>query len=132
MKGTPSEYMPVKAETQNAVLDWVRATEEFHFHYIRIGQVLNGLCHDAHPGSAAAVSTNYSHSVKNLFRLRKHMSDVLETLLFDMSKPKQPSYARGGSTSSSKAGQLTAHTQLLREINQSACEALSKISTSYA
>lgn len=132
MKGVPSEYMSTKAEIQNAVLDWVRATEEFHFYYLRIGEVLKSLPFNAHPGSTVAVSTNHSRRARRLLQLRKHMKDVLETLLFHMSKPKQSSYGGSESVHASKPSQLAAHAQLLREINQNACEELTQFSTSLA
>jgi hypothetical protein len=133
MQSAPLEFIDARFEATNAVLEWVRVTEEFHSYYVQIGEVLKGLSFNAHPGSTIAASTQGSHRLKNLHALQKHMNDVLATLLFDVSKPKRPT--KGNTTSSSnelKLNQLLAHAELIGEINKKARKELLQLTNSYA
>jgi hypothetical protein len=103
-----STYEASSAEVQTVIIDWVEATEAFHRRYAKLTEVINKL-----QSSSRTKSVQQRERLKNLTVLRRHMSDVLMTLLMDM----------GGQQSSrsalpSKPGQLRTHASLLTELTQ--------------
>lgn len=115
MATTKLEYNMTSTEAQTVVLDWVKATEEFHQRYYQINEVINGIHNRKQQwansnGSGAA---NYQSKVQHLLRLRQHMNNVLTTLLTDMSVQKPDRQQ-----TPSKPGQLISHTRLLRDLNR--------------
>jgi hypothetical protein len=103
-----STYEASSTEVQTVIMDWVEATEAFHRRYAKLTEVINTL-----QSSSRTKSIQQRERLKNLTVLRRHMSDVLMTLLVDM----------GGQQSSrsalpSKPGQLRTHASLLTELTQ--------------
>lgn len=101
-------YEASPAEMQRIILDWVRATEEFHGRYAQLTEVINAL-----QVTARRQPTHYRVRLRKLTALRQHMSDVLMTLMLDMSQP-----SSNRSQGPSKPGQLNAHARLLEQLNQ--------------
>lgn len=126
MKSIQSTYTATAAEAQNAILDWVRATEEFHQHYFGINQAINGLSYGAHPRTTDHCPRRVK--VQHLLKLRQYMCDVLTTLLSDMDTPT----AKRRRISSSKPGQLVSHTRLLQEINRKVVNELAQLTAPQA
>lgn len=89
-------------------MEWVKASEAFHHRYAKLTKVINTL-----QIAARRQPTASRARLRRLFELRQHMSDVLMTLLMDMSEP-QP----GRSAQPSKPGQLHSHITLLNEMNR--------------
>ncbi|MVM30725.1 hypothetical protein GO755_11840 [Spirosoma sp. HMF4905] len=104
-----SSYEASAEEVQKVIIEWARATEAFHGRYAKLNQVINALQAASRRQPTASNRTRLRH----LIDLREHMSDVLMTLLLDMSG-KKPS----PSAQSSKPGQLHSHASLLDELNR--------------
>ena len=104
----PSGYEASPAEVQTLVMEWVKATEAFHQRYAKLTKVINELQKTARRQPA----TNRAR-LRRLVDLRQHMSDVLMTLLLDMSGQRQ-----SRSNQPSKPGQLRSHAYLLDELNR--------------
>ena len=105
----PSQYQTAKSETYSVVLDWIQATQEFHCYHVQINEILKERACTHYAGS----STPKSHHVSRLDKLRKHMNDVLETLLVDMNSSPEVAHFN-----LSKAGRLITHARLLKDINK--------------
>lgn len=103
-----SVYEASPAEVQSVILDWVKATEAFHHRYANLTEVINKMQANArrHPGQSKT-------RLRKLIMLRQHMSDVLMTLLLDMTGEKSSRSAQP-----SKPGQLRSHACLLDELNR--------------
>ena len=103
-----SAYDASPTDVQEVILDWVKATEAFHLRYSKLTVVVNAL------QVAARRNPNASRArLRRLIELRQHMSDVLMTLLLDMTGSKP-----GRSVRPSKPGQLQSHACLLDELNR--------------
>ncbi|GAA4458652.1 hypothetical protein GCM10023189_31240 [Nibrella saemangeumensis] len=125
----PTYYMPV-AETQAVVMDWVKATEEFYQRYFQINEVINGAQRARYSRPRKKAFSDRAHNpdkMQALLKLRKQMSDVLTTLMVDMTAPKpvrQPE--------SSKPGKLMVHTRLLEDLNRNVAHELSRLTSPQA
>ncbi|CCH55738.1 hypothetical protein BN8_05022 [Fibrisoma limi BUZ 3] len=115
-------YEATPAEMQNVILDWVKATEEFHRRYSQLTEVINAL-----QASARRQPTANRTRLRTLTALRQHMSDVLMTLLLDMTGQKP-----GRSAQPSKPGQLQSHARLLEELNRKIDKELMRFTTAQA
>jgi len=104
-----SAYEASSAEIQTIIMEWVEATEQFHHRYAQLTEVINSLqaADRRRPNSA-----NRSR-LRKLITLRHHMSDVLMTLMLDMTGQKVSRSAQP-----SKPGQLHSHARLLTELNR--------------
>ncbi|GAB4049107.1 hypothetical protein [Spirosoma foliorum] len=103
-----SSYEASAEEIQKVIMEWARATEAFHGRYAKLNQVINSL------QVAARRNPKFNRTrLRQLIDLREHMSDVLMTLLLDMSGQKS-----GRSAQPSKPGQLHSHASLLDELNR--------------
>lgn len=113
------------SEAQTVVIDWVKATEEFHRRYFQINEVINNLSRGKRP----VVTTDRARStrIRSLLRIRQQMNDVLTTLLGDMADCKP-----GRHKAPSKPGQLMAHTKLLRELTREIDVELSRTTGAHA
>ena len=105
-----SSYEASAEEIQKVIMEWARATEAFHGRYAKLNQVINSL--QAAARRQPKANPNRMR-LRQLIDLREHMSDVLMTLLLDMSGQKS-----GRSMQSSKPGQLHSHASLLDELNR--------------
>lgn len=114
-----SAYEASSAEVQNIIMEWVEATEQFHRRYAKLTEVINAL----ESTTRRQPNTNKTR-LRKLHSLRHHMSDVLMTLLLDMSGQKN-----SRSTQPSKPGQLHSHARLLEELNREIDSELSGMST---
>ncbi|GAB3952346.1 hypothetical protein GCM10028805_34200 [Spirosoma harenae] len=103
-----SSYEASAEEIQKVVMEWARATDAFHHRYAKLTQAINSLQKTARQQPAANKAR-----LRKLIELREHMSDVLMTLMLDMSKQKT-----GRSAQPSKPGQLHSHASLLDELNR--------------
>jgi hypothetical protein len=103
-----STYEASSTEVQTVIMDWVEATEAFHRRYAKLTEVINTL-----QSSSRNKSVQQRERLKNLTVLRRHMSDVLMTLLMDMGGKQS-----GRSALPSKPGQLRTHASLLTELTQ--------------
>ncbi len=103
-----SVYEASPAEVQNVILEWVKVTEAFHYRYSNLSEVINKL-----QVNARRQPTQSKVRLRKLIVLRQHMSDVLMTLLLDMSGERSSRSAQP-----SKPGQLRSHTYLLDELNR--------------
>lgn len=112
----PSQYATTKSETHTAVLDWIQVTEEFHRYHSRINKILK----DKEFTHCTDSPASKSHRVSRLDTLRQHMSDVLETLLSDISRSPEVPYNNG-----LRANRLATHARLLREMNKKIARELS-------
>ena len=113
MKAAQPQFIVTKSEAQTIITNWVCATEEFHQHYSQISKVINGMS----KRQVMANSISYPQAnLRELMKLRQHMSDVLATLLMEMSKPTSAQQSNQ-STSPSKPGQIATHTRLIQDIN---------------
>ncbi|GAB3502973.1 hypothetical protein GCM10027341_31460 [Spirosoma knui] len=104
----PAGYEASSAEIQSVIIEWVEATEAFHRRYAKLTEVINTLQAAARRQPKADRSR-----LRRLIALRKQMSDVLMTLLLDMTGQKS-----GRSALPSKPGQLRSHASLLGELNR--------------
>lgn len=103
MQTTQPQLSASQRESRSVIINWVRATEEFHGQYVRINEVINSL--EANQRfTLTGSTTNTRRNVQALLQLRQYMSDVLATLLTDINK--------------SKPGQLTSHARLLQDISR--------------
>ncbi len=118
-------YMPV-AETQAVILDWVKATEEFYQRYFQINEVINGAQRARYSRSRKKTlsdRTGNPDKIQTLLHLRKQMSDVLTTLMVDMTSQKPVRQAEV-----SKPGKLMVHTRLLEDLNRNVAYELNRLS----
>ncbi|MFD2572530.1 hypothetical protein ACFSUS_17965 [Spirosoma soli] len=115
----PAGYEASPAEIQSVIIEWVRATEAFHRRYAKITEVINTLQATARRQPAADKAR-----LRRLVTLRQHMSDVLMTLLMDMTGQKS-----GRSAQPSKPGQLRSHACLLDELNREIDAELTSVTT---
>ncbi|GAB4008360.1 hypothetical protein GCM10028808_14280 [Spirosoma migulaei] len=104
-----SSYEPSAEEVQKTIMEWARATEAFHGRYAKLNQAINSLQTTSRRQPTAASRAR----LRKLIDLREYMSDVLMTLLLDMSGKKS-----GRSAQPSKPGQLHSHASLLDELNR--------------
>ena len=125
MEAALPQYNATKLESQTAILDWIRTTEEFYRSYMEVSQTLKDHRKTRYSRSATASSRH----IRNLQQLHLHMNEVLKMLLTDINK----SMPNAGSTNStatlSKTGQLMTHTQLLKEINWKISSELTQLRT---
>ena len=105
---SPFGYEASAEELQKVILEWATVTDAFHSRYAKLNQVI----HSLQTAARRQPSANRARLWK-LIELRNHMSDVLMTLLVDMSGQKP-----GRSMQPSKPGQLHSHTSLLNELNR--------------
>lgn len=117
--GMSSGYEASPTDVQNLILDWVKATEAFHHRYSKLTEAINTL-----QGSARRAPVASRARLRRLIELRQHMSDVLMTLLLDMTGSKP-----GRSARPSKPGQLQSHACLLDELNREIDAELMRVST---
>ena len=101
-------YEASPTEVQGVIMDWVKATEAFHHRYADLTEVINKMQVNARRQPAQNKAR-----LRKLIVLRQHMSDVLMTLLLDMTAQKP-----GRSVQPSKPGQLRSHACLLDELNR--------------
>lgn len=101
-------YEATADELQKVILEWAAVTDAFHSRYARLNQVIHSLQTAARREPAA-----YRARLWKLIELRDHMSDVLMTLLVDMSGQRA-----GHSMQPSKPGQLHTHASLLSEMTR--------------
>ncbi len=107
-ESSSSAYEASPTEMQNVIIEWVKATEAFHHRYANLTEVINKLQVDIRRKPAQSKAR-----LRKLMMLRQHMSDVLMTLLLDISG-QRPSM----SAQPSKPGQLRSHACLLDELNR--------------
>lgn len=113
-------YEASSAEIQSIIMEWVEATEQFHRRYAKLTEVINSL-----QATDRRQSTSTTRSrLRKLIVLRHHMSDVLMTLMLDMTGTKP-----GRSSQSSKPGQLHSHARLLAELNREIDAELTNVKT---
>jgi len=116
-----SGYEASAEEVQSLIMQWAKATEAFHIRYVKLDQTINTLQKTARqlpkssPGRAR---------LRRLIELRQHTTDVLMTLLLDMSGQKS-----GRTAQPSKPGQLRSHASLLNELNRKIDAELISITT---
>jgi hypothetical protein len=103
-----SAYEASSTEIQNIIMEWVEATEQFHRRYAKLTEVINSL-----QSAGRRQATTNRPRLRKLITLRHHMSDVLMTLMLDMTGQKN-----GRSSQPSKPGQLHSHARLLAELNR--------------
>lgn len=102
-----SGYEATSEEVQKVIVEWATVTEAFNRRYAKLNQVIHSL------QTAARQQPNANRTrLRKLTDLRDHMSDVLMTLLIDMSGKK------GRSMQPSSSGQLHSHVSLLDEMNR--------------
>ncbi|QJW91411.1 hypothetical protein HNV11_19525 [Spirosoma taeanense] len=114
-----SAYEASTTEVQNVIMEWVEATEQFHNRYAKLTEVINAL-----QVVARRQPTANRSRLRHLTMLRQHMSDVLMTLLLDMSGQKS-----SRTTQPSKSGQLHSHARLLAELNRKIDAELTSVRT---
>lgn len=102
-----SGYEASTDEVQKVIKEWATVTEAFHHRYSKLNKVINSL----QAASRQQSSPNRAR-LRKLTELRNQMSDVLMTLLIDMSGKK------GRSLQPSQSGQLYSHVSLLNELNR--------------
>ncbi|UHG91934.1 hypothetical protein [Spirosoma oryzicola] len=115
-----SAYEASSTEIQSIIMEWVEATEQFHRRYAKLTEVINSLQSNSHRQSNA----NNRSRLRKLITLRHHMSDVLMTLMVDMSGQKA-----GRAMQPSKPGQLHSHARLLTELNREIDAELTSVKT---
>lgn len=103
-----SGYEASPEEIEKVITEWAIATDAFHRRYAKLNQVINSL----QMGVFSKSTTNRAR-LKKLTELRDYMSDVLMTLMMDMSGLRP-----GHSDQPSKPGQLHSHASLLDELNR--------------
>lgn len=101
-------YEASSVEVQHIIMEWVKATEEFHRRYSQLTQVINGL-----QGTNRRQTANDRARLRRLIALRQQMSDVLMSLMLDMTGGRS-----NRSSQPSKPGQLSTHARLLAELNR--------------
>lgn len=116
---SPSVYEASPAEVQRVILDWIRSTEAFHNRYAHLTDVINKLQLNARLQSADGKA-----HLRKLLLLRQQMSDVLTTLLLDMTGQRSSQ-----SLQPSKPGQLRSHTSLMDELNRKIDAELTLVTT---
>lgn len=130
MQAQTTTYSMPPAEAQLVILDWVKATEQFYQRYFQINEVINGLNRSRYSQPIKArtrTKTSGKENVRELLRLRQQMSDVLTTLMVDISTPKATRQM-----APSKPGQLISHTRLLQELNRTVESELSRVTGAQA
>lgn len=119
MQAVQPKFIATKTEAQTIILNWVQATEDFHRYYCQINEAIVALHPDKHQRLGRTNSVGNSRiKLQALTTLRQYMSDVLMTLLADMSKPELSHHRDDRPSGPSKPGQLTSHTRLLQDINR--------------
>lgn len=116
---SPSVYEVSPAEMQNVITEWVKATETFHHRYANLTELINKI----QTNSRNQPAQNKAR-LRKLVMLRQHMSDVLMTLLLDMTGQRQ-----SRSLQPSKPGQLRSHACLLNELNREIDAELVQVTT---
>lgn len=116
---SPSVYEASSAEVQSVILDWIRSTEAFHHRYASLTEVINKL----QPNVRHQSADGKAH-LRKLILLRQQMSDVLMTLLMDMTGQRSSQ-----SLQPSKPGQLRSHTCLMDELNRKIDAELTLVTT---
>lgn len=114
-----SVYEATPAEVQIMIMEWVKATEAFHNRYANLTEVINKM-----QANARRQPTQSRARLRKLMTLRQHMSDVLMTLLLDMSG-QRPDH----SAQPSKPSQLRSHAYLLDELNRKIDAELTQVTT---
>lgn len=105
--GTLSGYDLSVEEIQRLVMTWAKVTEAFHYRYARLNKTINSL-----QTKRRQLSVADRAQLSRLLELRQQSTDVLMTLVMDMSGQRSER-----STQSSKPGQLYSHTRLIDELN---------------
>ncbi|WP_420147583.1 hypothetical protein [Spirosoma sp.] len=108
MKQQKSGYEISVEEVQSLVMKWAKATEAFHYRYAKLDKAINSL-----QSSTRRQSATHRARLQRLMELREHSTDVLMTLLLDMSGQRSER-----STQPTKPGQLYSHACLLDELNR--------------
>lgn len=103
-----SGYEASAEEVQSLIMQWAKATEAFHYRYVKLDKAINTL----QKAARQQPKTNRAQ-LRRLMELRQHTTDVLMTLLLDMSGQKSERIAQP-----SKPGQLHSHACLLDELNR--------------
>ena len=103
-----SAYEASPAEVENIIMEWIEATEQFHRRYAKLTEVIN-----SHEIAAQRKPRANQSRLRQLRSLRDYMSDVLMTLMLDMSGQKNGHLAQP-----SRPGQLHSHARLLTELNR--------------
>ena len=103
-----SGYEASTEEIEKVITEWAIATDAFHRRYAKLNQVINSL-----QTAAFRKPTAHRARLQRLTELRDYMSDVLMTLMMDMSGLRP-----GHSDQPSKPGQLHSHASLLDELNR--------------
>ena len=116
---TPSVYEASPAEVQSMIMEWVKATEAFHHRYATLTEVINKMQTNVRRQPAQSKAR-----LRTLVMLRQHMSDVLMTLLLDMTGQNA-----GRSVQPSKPSQLRSHAYLLDELNRKIDAELIQVTT---
>ena len=114
----PFGYEATAEELQNVILEWAAVTDAFHSRYAKLNQVIHSL------QTAVRRQPENRARLWKLIELRNHMSDVLMTLLVDMSGQRATR-----SLQPSKPGQLHSHTSLLNDLNRQIDTALTSFTT---
>ncbi len=112
-----SVYEASSAEMQHIIMEWVKATEEFHHRYAQLTEVINGL-----QAGNRRQTMNDRTRLRRLIALRQQMSDVLMSLMLDMTGGRS-----GRSSQPSKPGQLSTHARLMAELNRTIDKELTKL-----
>ena len=107
---------PEFAEIQTTILNWTRAIDDFHRYYGQLNKAINGLQHQGLAMTSSAVDTHTK--IRTLKKLRQCMGEILATLLTDLNGSKSTHHRASDALDTQGPGQLTKHTQLLKEINQ--------------
>ena len=115
-----SNYELSVEEVQSLVMKWAKATEGFHYQYAKLDKTINSL-----QSSTRRQSADQRARLHRLLELREHSTDVLMTLLVDMSGQRSDRAA----SQSSKPGQLYSHACLLDELNRKIDAELISITT---
>lgn len=112
-------YEASPSEVQSMIMEWVKATEAFHNRYANLTEAINKM-----QASARRQPAQSKVRLRKLIMLRQHMSDVLMTLLLDMTGQKP-----GRSAQPSKPSQLRSHAYLLDELNRKIDAELTQVTT---
>ena len=116
---SPSLYEASPAEIHSVIIEWVNATEAFHHRYANLTEAINKMQVDTRRQPVQSKAR-----LRKLIMLRQHMSDVLMTLLLDMTGQKSSRSAQP-----SKPGQLRTHACLLDELNREIDAELTQVTT---
>ncbi|WP_223860836.1 hypothetical protein [Spirosoma validum] len=114
-----SGYDVSTEEVQSLIMKWAKATEAFHYRYAKLDKAITSL-----QKTARRHSTTNRTQLRRLLELRQYSTDVLMTLLLDMSGQRPERSAQP-----SKPGQLHSHACLLDELNRKIDAELISITT---